>query len=271
MTVPWSCVFGTMLLCSLYIAYRKRAPFLARLSVSGAQLVVFSRVGAVLTYAAMAASPFPLADVRLGQADAAFGFDWLAWFGYVNANPQFHVVLSLAYASIPVQGIGLILYFSHQDERRVDEFLMAAMLSIILITPIMFVLPAVGAWSQYGVGMVEPWRDDILALRSHTMIAIGEPTGIVSFPSFHTVLGVLFATMARGHGLFVPILTLNLLMIASVMSEGAHYGVDVLSGVAVAFVAFWASRFLLTRCSSKTMGVNGAVSGYTGAFRDHII
>ena len=76
---------------------------------------------------------------------------------------------------------------------------------------------------------------------------IGETDGIVFFPSYHTILAVLFANMARGRRWFLPILLLNLLMIASVMSEGSHYGVDMLSGLALAFVVLGAVQFLLVK------------------------
>ena len=106
--------------------------------------------------------------------------------------------------------------------------------------------PAVGAWSQHGVG-IEPWRADILALRDHALPVIGRTQGIISFPSYHTVLGVVLAYAARGRKWFIPSLVLNLLLIAAVMTEGAHYGVDLLSGLAVAFVSIAATRWLLAR------------------------
>ncbi len=244
----WPPFVGGLFLYGVYLLYRRRSPSIAYMSNAGAEIVIFSYLGAVLTYVAMAASPFPMADALLSQADADLGFDWLAWFNFVNASPRLHVVLALAYYSIPVQGLILFLYFSYRDPGRVQELLLATMLSICVIAPIMFLLPAIGAWSQYGIGKIEPWKAEILALRAHTLITIGEPQGIVTFPSFHTVLAVLFVNMARGSNLFFPILILNLLMAASVPTEGAHYAVDVLSGFAIAFVAVRASQFLLKRC-----------------------
>jgi len=252
MTVTgWSFPFLiVVILCGVALVYRRRSPPIACGFAAGAQIVAFSHVGALLTYGAMAASPFPLADALLSDADASLGFDWLRWFAVVNAHPALHVALGLAYASIPVQVFGLIGWFAFHDTRRVHELLLAAMLSIALITPVMVVLPAIGAWSGHAVGMAEPWRGDILALRSHTLLAVGETKGIISFPSFHTVLAVLFANMARGGRWFPPVLVVNLLMIASVATEGAHYGVDILSGLAVAVVALGAARLLLARCAS---------------------
>ena len=169
-------------------------------------------------------------DPLLSRADSAIGFNWPAWFELISANPRLHSALAYAYLSFPVQISVLILYFSYADPKRVHERLLAGMLSVLFIVPIMVLLPAVGAWSQYGVGVVEPWRHDILALRAHTLVTIGETKGIVSFPSFHTAMAVLLINMARGRKWSLPVLILNLLMIAAVPTEGAHYGVDVVSG-----------------------------------------
>jgi hypothetical protein len=51
--------------------------------------------------------------------------------------------------------------------------------------------------------------------------------------------------------LFVPVLVLNLLLMASVMTEGAHYAVDMLSGAIVACLAIAASRSMLNQCSRE--------------------
>ncbi len=243
----WPQVIFALCMCGLSIIFL-RIPSISLLLVSIAQICSFSLVGGYLTYAALAASPFPMVDALLSRADGALGFDWLAWFGWVNAHPKLHFVLAHAYASCPIQIFGLLLYFSYADAGRVHEFILAGMLSVIIIVPIMVLLPAVGEPSHHVGGVNERWAHDILALRSHTLLVIAQTDGIIFFPSFHTVLGVLFANMARGQNWFLPMIVLNLLMIASVMSEGAHYAVDMLSGLVVAFVALGATRFLLGRC-----------------------
>lgn len=246
--IRWPPVVLVLFLCALSVVLRQRNPPAARLFVSVAQICAFTYVGSVLTYGAMAASPFPLADALLSKADAALGFDWIAWFTWVNAHPSLHAVLAYAYASIPLQLTGLLVYFAYAEPERVDELLLAGILSIAIATPVMVLLPAVGAWSQHDVGIVEPWRGDILALRSHTLLTLGETAGIIAFPSYHATLGVLLANMARGRKWFLPVLTLNVLMIASVMSEGSHYGLDLLGGLVVAWVALAASRPILLSC-----------------------
>jgi hypothetical protein len=239
--------FGlVVLMVGLSALLHRRNPAAARFAGAVAQIWALSDAGAILSYTAMAATPFAMADASLARWDAALGFDWMAWYALVHAHPAVHFVLAQAYASAPIQVVLLVIYFCYADRRRVDELLLAGILPIGIITPVMMLLPAVGAWSQHGVG-IEPWRADILALRDHALPVIGQTQGIISFPSYHTVLGVVLAYAARGQKWFVPSLCLNLLLIAAVMTEGAHYGVDLLSGLGVAFVSVAATRWMLAR------------------------
>ncbi len=234
-------------LCDRYL------PSVGRLARAFAQLLAFAEVGGWLTYGAMAASPFPLADHMLSHADAALGFQWIVWFDWVQAHPLLHKILSISYGSIPYQLVALLFFACYADTERVDELIIAAILSGAVVTVGVVFFPAIGAWTQNGIGKVEPWRQDILALKDHTMLTVYHTQGIVSFPSFHTVCAVLLANMVRGRKLFIPILLLNVTMIASVMSEGAHYGVDMLSGLAVAGMTIAASRWLIANCESLTV------------------
>ena len=228
---------------------QRHCPAAARLMGALAQLLAFCKVASYLTYAVMAASPFPLSDGMLSQWDAALGFDWPAWFALAHAYPMMHFILAKAYASVPLQVLVLLLYFSYVNVDRVDELLLAAILAILIIVPISFLLPALGAWSQHGVG-IELTRGDTLALRSHVLLTVDQTKGIITFPSFHTVCGVLLINIARGRRCFLPVLVLNVLLIASVMSVGAHYGVDMLSGLAVSWVAIAAARSMMAWSNS---------------------
>jgi membrane-associated phospholipid phosphatase len=257
LAVRWSTIVGVLLLYGLSIAYRHRSAPLASVSLLAAQMVAFSYVGGILTYAAMAATPFPIADALLGRADAALGFDWQSWFAFVNSHPGLKLVFAIAYNSWPAQGLLLLGYMSVVDAKRAQEFLLAAMLSIIVITPLMALLPAAG----HHIAIVEPWRDDILALRNHSMKRISEIQGIVTFPSFHTVLGVLFPCMFRRRRWFLPMLAFNVVMIGSVLTEGAHYAVDVLAGVIIALLSLTMAQWLLGRCAPASAGVRGRLAG----------
>jgi PAP2 superfamily protein len=246
----WSIALLLLTLFCLSVALERHVPPVARLIGAFAQLFAFSQVGGLLTYAAMAASPFPLADGLLNHADTLVGFDWTAWFDWLQVHPMLHFLLAKAYNSIPYQLAGLLFYFAYADAHRLDELIVATIFSVGIATIGMIFLPALGAWTQHGIGMVEPWRDDIIALRDHAMRTVRHTQGIIAFPSFHTAAAVLLVNMTRGYWFFVPVLVVNLAMITSVMTEGAHYGADMLSGLVLAGASISAARGLLTRCQT---------------------
>jgi hypothetical protein len=227
---------------------RHRYPAAAHIALTFAQIVAFAQAGTYLTYVVVAMTPFPLADAVLARADAFLGFDWRAWFMWVQDHQTLHWILARAYASIPLQLLVLIVYFAFADAERLDELMLGAIITIVLTLPGLIFLPAVGAWTGHGVGLNEPWKHDILALRAHELLVVANTQGIITCPSFHAASAVLLANMARRRRIFLPILLLNIVMIASVMSEGAHYFVDMLSGVFVALAAIVITRRVLGWC-----------------------
>jgi PAP2 superfamily len=249
MTIDWALrwpaiIFVSALVVMSVICLWFRRPEVSRLFLAAAQVSAMSQVLSIFVYA-MAASPNPISDPMFMRADAALGFDWMWWFTWVSSHSTVHLILSYAYNSVPFQITIALVYFSYIDAKRIDEFLIAGMTALFITCMIAYLLPGIGAWSAHGVG-IEPWREDLLALRAHSLLRIGNADGIITFPSYHTVLGVLLIYMYRFQKwLFYPIFLLNGLMIASVLSEGAHYLVDMLSGLAVAFVSLGITRYLL--------------------------
>jgi membrane-associated phospholipid phosphatase len=91
---------------------------------------------------------------------------------------------------------------------------------------------------------------DVLALRANgpwhfEMSAI---EGIITMPSYHTVMALLIAYAFRHTGLVgYGIATLNVAMLLSIPSIGGHYLVDVLAGAALAFAAIAFQRSVRRR------------------------
>jgi len=76
-------------------------------------------------------------------------------------------------------------------------------------------------------------------------ISQADAQGLVSLPSFHTALGVLFCLTLRHSRLGWPCLLLNLLMIASTPVMGGHYLVDLLAGALLPLGLFALGRVRL--------------------------
>lgn len=71
-----------------------------------------------------------------------------------------------------------------------------------------------------------------------TAIQLNNLEELVTFPSFHTACGVLFAwALWRVRYLWIVGLILNVLMIASTPISGSHYLIDVIAGAGVAYIA----------------------------------
>jgi len=67
--------------------------------------------------------------------------------------------------------------------------------------------------------------------------------GIVTMPSYHTVMAVLFTYAFRGTGLIgYAIAALNMIMLLSIPPIGGHYLVDMLAGGTLALAAIAVQR-----------------------------
>jgi membrane-associated phospholipid phosphatase len=215
---------------------------LAALALMFAQLIVFASAQIVLIYLSVT-SAFPLADSYLAAGDAAIGFDWLLIFNWVQEHPWVDLVLTLSYASIGPQACILPVILSIIDRLdRMREFLWLFAVTLLIVTPIAWLLPAESAWVHFGVtDRINAYHlADFTALRAGQMkeIIMAKVDGLVTFPSFHAALGLILIYVSRGIRILFPILlVLNVLMIASTPVEGGHYLVDILAGLAIVPVA----------------------------------
>jgi hypothetical protein len=171
---------------------------------------------------------------------------WIRERGWVR------LILRLAYASLPLQIVVTVLVLSFSRvHRRNRELLLAATLALLVTSVGYAWLPALGPFVTVPVPGTLPgdtvYVPHVEALRGPGphRVDVVDLQGIVVLPSYHTVLGVLFVWAHRGLRWSFPVfLLLNLLMLASVPSEGGHYLVDLLAGLAVAVIAIAAARRL---------------------------
>jgi membrane-associated phospholipid phosphatase len=91
-----------------------------------------------------------------------------------------------------------------------------------------------------------------LRLGSKTIVDFSENVGLITFPSFHAAMAVLFALAAWSHPwLRWPFALLNAIMLVATITHGGHYLVDVLAGCAIALVA-WHGAGQLCGVSSRS-------------------
>jgi membrane-associated phospholipid phosphatase len=205
-------------------------------------LAAFCLATSVLAHLSVAAG-FPLIDEQLVKADKAIGFDWAAWYQWVRRHPIFLFVMNVAYASGLVQMIAVPLILGMTGRRsefihHVTRFMVATVICLGIAT----LFPAASAFLHFHI--TDPGTSSSVStffpLRNGTLRAIdlADPQGLVSMPSMHTTMAILFAYALRR----IPVLghvavVLNVLMIASTPAQGGHYLSDTVAGVVLALVA----------------------------------
>jgi hypothetical protein len=229
---------------ALCAAFRRRDRGIANLAEAFALWTAFTTASVVLTYLA-ATSAFPLQDVMMERLDGAIGFDWSAWHHAVLDRPILIRLLVVAYNSMSPQVLLAIIYFSPTDRSaRIQDLLLLAGATLAATALISAIWPTLGPYAAHGAGDVAYLRD-LLALRAggpwqFELLAM---EGLVTMPSYHTVMAVLLTYVFRRTGLVgYGIAALNVVMLLSVPPIGGHYLVDVFAGGALALGAIAVHR-----------------------------
>lgn len=201
-----------------------------------ALLVCFVSATCVLSYLCVSINA-PLIETRLIAFDRAFGFDWVAFYKWVQAHPYVKKAFQFSYASGQWQLVALPLILSLFGRREaVSEFFFLLLIGSIYLLLISTPFPATSAFIHFNVDdpSATATVSDFALLRNGSlqMIDIATAQGLVSIPSFHTALAVLFTySLRRLRLLFCIAIPLNVVMILSTPTQGGHYLADVIAGL----------------------------------------
>ena len=243
---------GVCCLLGLFAAWyyhRGEMRFVMCLTALG-HLVVFTSAYTVLMYS-LAALNAPLADAELMTIDRAFGVHTGQIADWARRNPAIGLTLALAYDTLMWQTPLLVVVLGFAGRcRELEGFVLQFMLTTVITAAIFACVPAEGPFVAYGF---EPndgqqrYLDHFHALRSgeRSLVSWRDAEGLITFPSFHTTWAILLAWGLRRHRyLRVPVLLLNLAVIASTLTTGWHYFADVLGGALVAAAGIVAAKRL---------------------------
>src|ERR1700732_3285039 len=226
-------------------------------------------VGLIFTYLATS-SALPLKDAFLAKLDSYLGFHWLSFLSAINDRPFWAGLLVKAYESTAPLTQGVVIWLSIRGYgERLSEFLALLCLSSLGLAVGMLLFPAAGAFVYFeparqlfdnfsAGGEMWPFLDAFNGLRdgSLTRIDVSSVQGVVSFPSFHTMLGIITTYALRDtRALFIPAVVLNGTMIVSTLPVGGHYLVDTLVGAAIRVAAFHGLRCGCGRRASSRQSI----------------
>ncbi|WP_082503804.1 phosphatase PAP2 family protein [Methylobacterium sp. Leaf117] len=260
---------GLELLATFYLTRRPEPRFAVTLS-GLAQIIAVSAFAGLLSYAA-AATGGPLWDGTFQALDKALGLDWPAYLHTLNDHPRLGFALSLAYQSLMPQMILVVIVLGFSGRlSAVRDFVLAFMIAGLITVLLSGLMPAMAMFVHLGLRPQDfPGLNPAAAyvhlaplsgLRDGTVriISLAEIEGIITFPSFHAALGVLFARffwmsrITRWPGLAV-----NAMLIAATPIDGGHYFVDVGAGALIAVAAIAAAR-ILNRSATRRSGMSDA-------------
>ena len=239
---------------------RRAAKGTVHVSLAGTALMLATPLMVVNNYLMMAVG-LPFEDAALAAADRALGFDWLGFLAFVDARPWMAALMVVVYGSSLTQMLGVVFVLGALSRTRaLQEFVALYLVTGAMVSLIAMGVPAIGAYAYW---QPDPAMHDLLtgagtvhlahleALRAGTFtqdfgpLEIASSVGLVTFPSFHTVLAIIVPFAFRGiPALFWPLALLNALVLVSTLPEGGHFLIDVFAGAAVALAAIAVVRWI---------------------------
>jgi hypothetical protein len=187
-----------------------------------------------------------LVDTRLAGWDAALGYDWTAFVGWLADHPLVGVPLAWVYHSSLVQIVGLIVVLAALGRGpALHRFLMTGVTGMTATVAIWWCIPSLGPSTLFDVppdaaariGLVfSPEMGDWLSRLAAQGVPVITPdviTGVIAFPSFHMFMALMCLWFARGTWLWWLYLPLNIAMVPATLAHGAHHMVDLMAAGAV--------------------------------------
>ena len=199
--------------------------------------VAATAVFGVLSYLSMTTDR-PLVDDALMAGDRAIGFDWHTNFRWLVHHGAVARILQIAYDSLIYQGLYFGVLFGLMGRRReLREMFWLVAIAGVMTSAGAALFPAFGPFKTFGVKA--EFLPAMEQLRSgHLHFALASLTGVVSFPSFHTTMALLYMYgFSRAGAIGWLVVALNILMLPAIPFFGGHYLVDMFAGTAVAFAS----------------------------------
>jgi membrane-associated phospholipid phosphatase len=200
---------------------------------------VFFRLTTALGFIAVRRQ-LPLGDDLLAKADAALGMSLPAVMQAMKSWPTVAQFLYLCYGQLmPLILLATVVPPLCGKMKAAKEYSVGALAAFLICLPVFATFEAIGPWVYYGYPPMtdqELYMQTFAAIRSHDWYSIdlSYSNGLITFPSFHTLLAILAAT-ALWPISYVrwPAAILAVLIVISTVTTGTHYVTDVIAGLAL--------------------------------------
>lgn len=189
-------------------------------------------------------SPAPLGDATLLRADWALGLSARDFVMTVAAGPDWVIEgLRRAYVATTVLTLATLLLLPLIGHKQAAmKFMLLFQLTVLTASFAAFLAPAYGVYSTIDPATVSRlpghagryFWPALMAIRSakDPVLSINSINAVVSFPSFHTVMALLFAqAWYRVRFVNLGMVALSGIIIVSTLPMGGHYFIDVIAGL----------------------------------------
>lgn len=202
--------------------------FLSLLSLLAATLAVLSYLCAV--------PAAPLRDRAFDRIDHALGLDWVAYLDWVMARQWLAEFYARLYATLIPQFLVIAVVCGLTGRReRLHELFWGTLAGGVVCCIVSGVVPAAGPAVLHGAYETSYWQS-VQDIRAGLRV-FNTMRGIITFPSFHTFLAIIYMFATRNLGLLGwGFAALNAVMLAVIAPAGGHYFCDQIAGAAIALL-----------------------------------
>jgi len=224
----------------------QRVPRYARFEIPCHCVAQFSAcaIAALIAQFPAVGLELPLVDGALARFDAAIGLEWSTQYHWAVAHPAIYGAMDFVYKLLLPQIPIVCFIVGYADPDRLRVFTLANAIGLTATLALFALFPAASTFTRAGVTEIADFAVQFDAVREHGLRVLDPMrlTGLISFPSYHALLAVLVAcAFWRLPKLFPFALALEVAIIAFSPLIGGHYFADILAGVAMGLVAFYAA------------------------------
>ncbi len=246
-----------LLAVGAYIRGAKAAPRIALAVIAVATFAGFTSGSSVLIYTLLPL-PNPMVDDQLTRLGHAIGYDWQALVLAMSAWPSVTRALGIVYQSaLPQLLLTICVLAAYGRAVALHRFLLVGMLTLVVCVAVWWAWPSVGYVGvlplsdaeMKAAGLIYP-QDyggylTRLLMQGPARITPEVITGVVGFPSYHTVMACLVVFYLWRTLLFIPALLFNMAMLVATLVHGGHHLIDVIGGLAVFALGVWLAHRLI--------------------------
>ncbi|AZO54621.1 hypothetical protein EJ077_14975 [Mesorhizobium sp. M8A.F.Ca.ET.057.01.1.1] len=216
-----------------------------------ALFILFSVVASLFNLLLLPRYSAPM-DASLVWIDSWFGYSWPAACGWISRYPFLSDALRQVYSLTLAQVLFVFLFLGMANDRRQLHAAMFAMVFAALATIFCWALfPSSGASAYWTLDpeidrVVRPVVDSAYGAELNRLLVEGikditaiKVTGLIGFPSFHTVMALmsLIAIWPYRFARFALILA-NAALLPAILIHGGHNLMDVFGGTVITIVCW---------------------------------